>query len=199
MSTTVTYKGQTLTTVNNQTKTLETAGTFMEGNITLTDVTAAGASKMVEGTFTTGSTSGPSTLAIPYTGSGYPIALMVWPEGGGNNSEVSPWYSSVTRYAIGLYSMSKAVTTSAPTYTSSGANNQGCVWVVYKNSTSNATVYSRYSSMSINAFGSSNASNSVTTTFRFLSATRLSYYVIGTSNYGLLQGQTYHYLIIYSE
>ena len=198
MSTTVTYKGQTLTTVNNQTKTLETAGTFLEGNITLTDVTAAGATNIVEGTFTTPSSSGSQTLNIPYTGNGYPISLMVWPEGGAYNSAVSPWYSSLTRYAIGLYSMSKAVTTSAPTYTSSGANNQGCVWVVYKNSTSNATVYSRYSSMSINAFGSSNASNSVTTTFRFLSATRLSYYVIGTSNYGLLQGQTYHYVIIYS-
>lgn len=198
MSTTVTYKGQTLTTVNNQTRTLNTAGTFMEGNITLTDVTAAGATNIVEGTFTTPSSSGSQTLNIPYTGSGYPIGLMVWPEGGAYNSAVSPWYSSLTRYAIGCYAMTKSVMTSAPTYTSSGANNQGCVWVVYKNSTSSATTYSRYSSMSINAFGSSNASNSVTTTFRFLSATRLSYYVIGTSNYGLLQGQTYHYLAIYS-
>lgn len=42
MSTTVTYKGQTLTTVENQTKTLQTAGTWMEGDITLTDVTQGG-------------------------------------------------------------------------------------------------------------------------------------------------------------
>lgn len=42
MSTTVTYKGQTLTTVDNQTKTLQTAGTWMEGDLTLTDVSGGG-------------------------------------------------------------------------------------------------------------------------------------------------------------
>jgi hypothetical protein len=42
MSTTVTYKGQTLTTVENQTKTLQTAGTWVEGDFTLTDVTQGG-------------------------------------------------------------------------------------------------------------------------------------------------------------
>lgn len=38
MATTVTYKGQTLATVENQTKTLQTAGTWCEGDFTLTDV-----------------------------------------------------------------------------------------------------------------------------------------------------------------
>ena len=38
MSTTVTYKGSTLTTVNNNTKTLKTAGKYMEGDVVLTDV-----------------------------------------------------------------------------------------------------------------------------------------------------------------
>lgn len=38
MSTTVTYKGETLTLVSNDTKTLETAGTYLEDNITLTDI-----------------------------------------------------------------------------------------------------------------------------------------------------------------
>lgn len=38
MSTTVTYKGSTLTTVNNQTRTLKTAGKYMEGDITLVDI-----------------------------------------------------------------------------------------------------------------------------------------------------------------
>lgn len=38
MSTTVTYKGSTLTTVDNQTRTLETAGTYLEDDITLVDV-----------------------------------------------------------------------------------------------------------------------------------------------------------------
>ena len=54
MSTTVTYKGQTLTTVENQTKTLNTAGTWVEGDFTLTDVTRGGGGdemyKLIAGT-----------------------------------------------------------------------------------------------------------------------------------------------------
>jgi hypothetical protein len=41
MSTTVTYKGSTLTTVDNQTRTLKTAGKYMEGDVVLTDVSAS--------------------------------------------------------------------------------------------------------------------------------------------------------------
>lgn len=43
MATTVTYKGQTLATVENQTKTLQTAGKWCEDDFTLTDVTQGGA------------------------------------------------------------------------------------------------------------------------------------------------------------
>lgn len=55
MSTTVTYKGATLTTVDNQTKTLQTAGTWMEGDLTLTDVSGGGTDnqyKLAAGTIT---------------------------------------------------------------------------------------------------------------------------------------------------
>jgi hypothetical protein len=39
MSTTVTYKGNTLTTANNQTRTLKTAGKYMEGDVIIVDST----------------------------------------------------------------------------------------------------------------------------------------------------------------
>lgn len=42
MATTVTYKGQTLATVENATKTLQTKGTWVEDDFTLTDVTQGG-------------------------------------------------------------------------------------------------------------------------------------------------------------
>ena len=41
MSTTVTYKGNTLTTAENQTRTLKTAGKYMEADVIITDVTQA--------------------------------------------------------------------------------------------------------------------------------------------------------------
>ncbi len=42
MSTTVTYKGSTLATLTNQTKTLETSGTWLEDDITITDSSSGG-------------------------------------------------------------------------------------------------------------------------------------------------------------
>ena len=42
MSTTVSYKGQTLTTADNETKVLETAGTWLEDDITIVDVSSGG-------------------------------------------------------------------------------------------------------------------------------------------------------------
>lgn len=48
MSTTVTYKGNTLTTATNQTKVLETAGKYMEDDITVTDVTELGTLLIVD-------------------------------------------------------------------------------------------------------------------------------------------------------
>lgn len=42
MSTTVTYKGSTLTTVDNQTRTLLTSGKYMEDDLTLVDVSGGG-------------------------------------------------------------------------------------------------------------------------------------------------------------
>ena len=47
MSTTVTYKGTTLTTVTNETKTLETAGTWLEDDLELTDVSGSGGGVVV--------------------------------------------------------------------------------------------------------------------------------------------------------
>lgn len=40
MSTTVTYKGDVITTVDNETKTLATAGKYLEGNVAITDVSS---------------------------------------------------------------------------------------------------------------------------------------------------------------
>lgn len=47
MSTTVTYKGNTLTSVENQTKILNTAGKYMEDNITIVDETSSGSEVLV--------------------------------------------------------------------------------------------------------------------------------------------------------
>jgi hypothetical protein len=41
MSSTVQYKGNSIATVNNNTKTLKTAGKYLEGDIIITDTTSS--------------------------------------------------------------------------------------------------------------------------------------------------------------
>ena len=163
-----------------------------------------GASNIVKGSFTTGSTGGVAeSVNIPYTGNGYPIALLVYVKGGPYNNGTggdTTWYNSVQRYAIGLFALVKSRTTTTPTYGTSGADNYGTVAVIYKNSTSQATTYSRTSSMTANSFTSSNANSTAATAVRFKgnAGKTLSYYVASTS-YGLLPSTEYEYIAIYSS
>lgn len=157
-----------------------------------------GASNFITGDFTTGSSAGHTQISIPYTGNGYPIMAVVVVDGGAYNSAISPWYSSVQRYAVGQWTMTKSVFTSTPTYSTSGTQNQGVTTAIYKNSTSSSTSYTRTSGMSTNVFSSNNASNSALNTVKFKSGNVLSYYV-NTSSYGLLPNTKYRYWVIYSE
>lgn len=154
-----------------------------------------GASNIVEGTFTTGSTAGYTNINIPYTGSGYPISCIVVVDGGAYHSGTD-WYNSSQRYAIGQWTMTKAVFNTAPTYTTGSTNNQGVTTWVYKNTSS--TSYSRSSAMSTNVFSSSNSSGAGATCVRLKSGNVLSYYV-NTTSYGLHPNITYRYIITYSS
>ena len=157
-----------------------------------------GASNFVHGEFTTQSTAGVQTVTIPYTGTGYPIMCYIVIKGGAYVSGTA-WYSSVQRYAIGVWAMSKSVMSSAPTYSTSGTQNQGVTMSIYKNSTSSSTSYTRTSAMNTNTFSSSNATNAAATAVRFKgNAHTLSVYV-NTSSYGLLPSQDYEYFIMYSS
>lgn len=173
---------------------------FLASNGTVTTGTnsGGGASNIVMGTFTTGSAVGAGSVSLAYSGTGYPIAAMVFIASGAYNSANADWYNSVQRYAVGQWAMSKSVQTSAPTYTTSGSQNQGVTCAIYKNSTSTATTYTRTSAMNTNTFSSSNASNAAATCVRLKSGNVLSYYV-NTSSYGLLPNMEYKYIVIYSS
>lgn len=155
-------------------------------------------SNLVQGEFTTSSSAGTGTVTLDYSGSGHPIACIVVVKNGAYNSSSTPWYSSVQRYAVGQWTMTKSNMTSTPTYSTSGSQNQGVTTAIYKNSTSSSTSYTRTSGMNTNVFSSSNASNSALNVVKFKSKTQMSYYV-NTSSYGLLPNQTYQYMVIYSE
>ena len=164
-----------------------------------------GASNIVQGTFTTGSSTGVAeTFTINYTGSGYPIALMVYVDGGAYNNSTggnTTWYNSVQRYAIGAFYLTKSQIPVTPTYSTSGGANYGTVALIYKNSTSQATTYSRTSSMTANSYTSSstNANATAATTVRFKGNGKTVTYYVASSSYGLLASTKYAYIAIYSS
>lgn len=165
-------------------------------------VPSGGASNLVMGTFVADSGTGAAhTVSVPYTGSGYPIAAMVFIAGGAYESGTT-WYASAQQYAVGQWTFSKSVQGTAPTWSASGAANQGVTTWVFKNSSTSSTAYSRSSAMSTNVLtlSSKTATGAGATCVRFNGngGKTLSYYTASTS-YGLLAGETYKYVIVYSS
>ena len=192
------------TLIDLSTDTVASADDIVEGKIghlrdgtVVTGTATGGASNFLTGTFTTPSSAGYTNINIPYTGSGYPIMIVVVVETGAYHSGTT-WYSSTQRYAVGQWTCTKSNFSTAPGYTTSGAANQGVVTAIYKNSTSSSTSYTRTSAMNTNVFSSSNASNSAVNTIKYKSGNVLSYYT-NTSSYGLHPNVTYRYFIVYSS
>lgn len=157
-----------------------------------------GASNFVHGEFTTNSAAGVQSISIPYTGSGYPIMAYIVIKGGAYVSGTT-WYNSMQRYAIGVWACSKSVMSSAPTYGTSGTQNQAVTMSIYKNSTSSSTSYTRTSAMNTNTFSSSNATNAAATAVRFKGNSKTLSVYVNTSSYGLFPNQDYEYFIVYSS
>lgn len=206
---------------------LEDLGDLMAANLTTKGVTSTGSeglttlagkilsipsggggcAKLVQGTFTTGSSrAGTGSTSISYSGSGYPIALLVFIDGGAYNNTSSgnvDWYNSKSRYDVGTFYMTKAEMNTTPTYSSSSSvsENNAVVTIIYKNSTTSSTNYTRTSTMTAKAYNSNNAAAS-SDCIRFKgNGKTLSWYVgnAGSSSIGLAPSTKYAYIIVYTE
>ena len=163
--------------------------------------------RMVTGTFTTGSTRATAeSVTVNYSGNGYPIAVMVYIDGGAYNNTSggnTTWYASVNRYDVGTFYATKSEMNTTPTYVSSGSvtANGAVVAIIYKNSTSDSTSYTRTSNMTAKMYNSSNASTSYNC-IRFKgNGKTLSWYVgnKASNNIGLAPSTKYAYIIVYTE
>lgn len=164
-----------------------------------------GASNFVTGTFTTPSTtSSVNSVTIPYTGSGYPIMLVVTIEGG---FESEPWASALVRYAVGQHIICKYVFGEAPDYsiptTSPDADKcRGTVQALYRNSdTSSINYSSTRSGAAFNYDATDPPTGSANMCVKITSNTTFEYITCGgtSSTYGLSTEQTYRYVAVYSS
>ena len=159
--------------------------------------------KLVQGTFTTGSTrASTGTVSISYTGNGYPIAVMVYMQSGTYDPD-DTWYNTIAQYDADGFMAIKAQMSSTPTFVSSGSvpANQATATVVYKSNASTATTHTRAGSQSAVMYNSSDATTGYNC-IRFKNSTKTLSYYIGNSasnRVGLAPSQTYAYIIVYSE
>lgn len=165
-----------------------------------------GASNVVQGTFTTGSTGGAKeSFTIPYTGNGYLISLLVFVKGGvRNNTDGGDinWYNSQNRYDAGLALSAKTQTNTTPTYTGSGGNNVSSCIVLYKNSTTSSGSFTI--SQSVQTFSYNENISGVSSgynIFRFASDNTVGYFVGNrtSSTIGLARDTEFEYTAVYSS
>lgn len=164
---------------------------------------SGGSSNIVTGTFKGTTTGAAMDVDIPYTGSGYPIAFVIYPTEGTYNSNTGSFYNLLQRYACAFLAGIKSRTDTAPNYENSQiTDNAYSLAHRFKNSTTNSTNYSvsavsaAYVARNIDAASSSNSTTSTIVTFR--AKNKISVY-IASSSYGFAANIEYKYWIIYSS
>ena len=137
-------------------------------------------------------------VPLNYSGSGYPIAVLIFPKGGMGENEA--YHSLVQRYAINSYMAVKNYISTAPNYdyhTSTYTESQTNVVATYKNSATDSTTYNRGGAYATAQYDDRNATNTVSGCVRIQSNTKMSVY-IDDASYCFPVNIEYTYIVIYS-
>lgn len=157
------------------------------------------AANVVCGEFVTGSVTELQDVEIPYSGSGYPVAVAIFVKEG-TRGQGSAWETETERYAVGAWCAIKSDTLAPPAY--DGSLSCYCsAFSSYKSSSSSATALSVSAGEYVQIFRDSPANTSQNSFISIVSPTVLRFYVAnGTSNFkGFQHDLTYTYVVVYSE
>lgn len=158
---------------------------------------AGGTSNAVTGTFKGTTTGAAIDVTLDYSGTGYPVAVVIYPAEGPYNSTTGTFYNSTQRYASQMYIVLKSEATTAPSYESTGSKNYGTILNRYKNSTSNATSYNAAASSGTNTWWDTAATSGSTSIVKIRTAKKMSVF-IASNSYGFLANIDYKYWVMYS-
>lgn len=168
------------------------------------DIPTGGGGNIVTGTFTpTSAEKGTAkSITVPYSGAGYPVALLIYPTVGAYKSGTSIYTSAQYRAIVTTMAIKCDISTT-PDYTNNAIQNQAYVISTYKGSSSDSTIYSVTMSTHYNFMYRYPAEGtSGTSVARFYnSGTNLTVYIASDngSEYGFLAGTEYTYQIVYSS
>lgn len=176
---------------------------FLDSSGVLTQGTASGgggASNLVTGTFTGTTTGAAIDVTLNYSGSGYPVVVVIYPTEGPYNSTTGSFYNLVQRYAIATYYSIKSETNSTPTYPSTYTTskvNEGIYLCRYKSSATSALGALASGATTYN-YRDTDAVSDVTKVLMIRSKTKMSVFIASTS-YGFAANIEYKYWVIYSS
>ena len=160
-----------------------------------------GVSNVVTGTFEFSSSDAGSAqdINISYTGTGYPIAIMILPSEGAYNPDGTAYIPGV-RYGITQYMMAKSVLVgedAVPSYTGTWGADDGTTIYKYKSSNTSASLTNAGGTAN-STYNSTGATGTIVAVFKTNKI--LSIAVIGTGfTYGFIPNIEYKYIIVYSS
>lgn len=162
-----------------------------------------GSSNVVTGTFTPTAT---GTLDVPlaYTGTGYPIKVLLSVKGGFNNPD-NDFYSLISQQAACVHYVEKIMTENAPDYETTSLENvnRSSFINLRKNSSSSAQSYDAQSTKNNSGFvvygNRASLSSSTSAIMKIASNTLLQVYVSDAGSYGFRVGTEYEYVVVYSS
>ncbi len=169
------------------------------------NVPSSSGGSIVTGTFT-GSAAEKGTakaITVPYSGAGYPVALLIYPTAGAYKSGTSIYTSTQYRAIVTTMAIKCDISTT-PDYTNNAIQNKAYVISTYKGSSSDSAVYA-VTTISKNynfMYRYSAEGTAGTTVARFYnSGINLTVYIAldDGSEYGFLAGTEYTYQIVYSS
>ena len=171
---------------------------FLANDGTITTGTASGgggASNVVTGTFKGTTTAAAMDITLNYSGSGYPVAAVIYPKDGvkGNSS----FNALVQRYVAAMFCVTKAYAATIPQYNKTTSVDEYIILHRYKSSTSSASTYSQTGNQTYIATGVDATSTNINI-MNFKSKTKMSVFIASTS-YGFAANIEYTYWVIYSS
>ena len=155
-----------------------------------------GSSNVVTGTFTGTTTGTAMDITLNYTGSGYPVAVVIYPSEGAYNSS-GTFYNLVQRYATWFYLGIKNNMSTIPTYSDSGTD-EAFVFCRYKSSATNNTNGSTSTGNREILFNNVDATAGAINCAKIKSKTKMSVFIASTS-YGFAANIEYKYWVLYSS
>lgn len=170
-----------------------------DGLLTVGTGSGGGASNVVTGKFKGTNSNSALDVPISYSGSGYPIAVIIYPTEGPYNPNTGTFYNLVLRYAISMICVLKNESDTTPDYAGGTATkNKSTILGFSKSSTSSATSYSTFNKQNETVYDNSSATGS--NYFKLKSKSAMSVYILGSgSNRGFAVNIEYTYHIIYSS